>query len=676
MRRQVQFIIWGTILMATAVPVNGRTISTSEDPLIRIESDYDAGSISFDDWALLTATAIRKPEALPARYAVSAKADETVVATGREATMALVKISNNWSRLSPEAQLLVAAVLTRWSTAFTFDTPGGFFKIHYDTVGTHAVPKADVGGNGIPDYIDKCAAYLDSTATKRIASGFLMPPSDGGLGGDARYDVYFESMLYYGYAQPEAPGPAAWNDYTSHLVLHKTFLSFPPNSDPEGDQYGAMKATIGHEFQHSIQFGYDVSEYGWFMELDATYTEDAIFPLTHDNFNYLNTYFVSPHSSLMTENGAHEYSSFIWGKFLEQKFDTSLLRAIWEGARYGATVYTALSDTLLGRYGWTQDSAFAEFANWNFATGSRNDGLHHTDAANYPLAAMGATHNSFPVALQSPPNSPGGYAASYVQFQPVAVTGTLRIRFDGADTREWAAWVITSTAANVHQFQKISLAPGTYFGEVDIPDFQSYYRVTLVGVNLSEFSSAAAFQYSAEVASVFQVTSKIITSSMVYSGAPRLFEFEVNNNAPTGDVIRVTGSDTQGWVNFAPFDQFIAAGDSEIVTIAVTPPVGTPLSTATMLTFKATSRSDTTKSDTKSKGATTVLQIGDVDFDGGVDISDLTALIGHLYLGGAPPQPVPGSGNFDCDGGNDISDLSALIAYLYLSGPPCACRPF
>jgi hypothetical protein len=595
---------------------------------------------------------------------------------GRAATQALLKIKNNWERLSPDVQQSVAAVLTRWSTVFTYDTPGGFFKVHYDTVGSHAVPKTDASGNGIPDYVDKCAAYLDSTASKRTASGFLMPPSDGGVGGDSRYDVYFESMIYYGYAQAEVPGPAPWNDYTSYLVLHRSFLGFPPNSDPEGDQYGAMKATIAHEFHHSIQFGYDPFESGWFMELDATYTEDVVFPLTHDNFNYLNAYFVSPAMSLMTENQSHEYSSFIWGKFLDQKFNPSLMRAVWEGGRYGASVYTTLSDTLLGRYGWTQDSAFAEFASWNFATGSRNDGLHHSDAANYPLITIGRNHTSYPAVLQNSPNSPGGYAASYIQFQPLAVTGTLRITFDGPDTHQWAGWVIKSTATNVHQFQKIVLAPGTYTGQVDIPNFQDYQRVTLVGVNLSEFSSAVAFQYSAEIISVYDISAKIISNAMVYSGKSRLFQFEVNNHAPVGDVVRISGSDTQGWVNLTPFDQYIAPGDSEIVTIPVAPPVGTSIGTATTLTFRATSRSDTTQFDTQSQGATTVLQIGDVDFDGTIDISDLTMLIGYLYIGGPPPEPTLGSGNFDCEGGNDIADLSALIAYLYLSGPPCACWPF
>ncbi|RKX27533.1 MAG: hypothetical protein DRP47_06345, partial [Candidatus Zixiibacteriota bacterium] len=39
----------------------------------------------------------------------------------------------------------------------TYDTPGGFFKVHYSTVGDDAVYLADVDNfpaNGIPDYVD------------------------------------------------------------------------------------------------------------------------------------------------------------------------------------------------------------------------------------------------------------------------------------------------------------------------------------------------------------------------------------------------------------------------------------------------------------------------------------------------------------------------------------------
>ncbi len=59
---------------------------------------------------------------------------------------------------------------------------------------------------------------------------------------------------------------------------------------------------------------------------------------------------------------------------------------------------------------------------------------------------------------------------------------------------------------------------------------------------------------------------------------------------------------------------------------------------------------------------------GNVDMTDNVDIADLTALIGYLYLGEPkPPVGVTCDVNNDCN--LDIGDITDLIAYLYLSGP-------
>ena len=549
MHLRVRALVCAAAVFLIAVDAFPRALTANDDPLVKVESDYQSGAITLDQRAILSVTAIRHPELLPVKYQLVAATAGSAVLPSRNATLVLVDIRKNWDQYSSQTQAAITQMLTRWSTAFTYDTPGGFFKLHYDTTGANAVPSADGNANGLPDFIEKCAAYCDSSLTKHVALGFLTPPSDGGAGGDAKFDVYFEAMAYYGYAQPEALGPMPWNDATSYLVLHRNFLGFPANSDPEGNQYGAMKVTIAHEFHHCVQFSYDYTEYSWFMELDATYTEDVVFPLTHDNYSYLNSYFGVPTTSLMDET-YHMYGSFVWGKYLSKKFDQTVMRAVWEGAKNGATVYTTLSDTLQGRYGWSQDSAFADFAQWNFATSYRNDGLHHADAAHYPLAAVGAMNTAYPVISQIPPINPGGYAASYIQFLPAGKTGTLRINFNGADTRQWAAWVDKSTATNAHQFEQIPLTPGTWTGQLDIPNFQGYASVTLIGINLSEFGATASFTYGAEVKSVYKVSSQVMTDSMVYAGATRQFAYRVYNNAPLGDVIRVTASDNLGWMVF------------------------------------------------------------------------------------------------------------------------------
>jgi len=63
---------------------------------------------------------------------------------------------------------------------------------------------------------------------------------------------------------------------------------------------------------------------------------------------------------------------------------------------------------------------------------------------------------------------------------------------------------------------------------------------------------------------------------------------------------------------------------------------------------------------------------GDVDKSGGLDIADLTLLIGYLYLGEPAPSPVE-TGRIDGDSLVDISDVTFLISFLFLSGPRPIC---
>jgi hypothetical protein len=653
--------------------VPSRTAPSSNDPILVIEQDYRDGRLTLDEKFILQIKAIKKPQELPSKYRLFNLS--TGVTASRSATMVLKELVAQWDQLSIETQQAFQDAFTRWSTAFTYDSPGGFFKLHYDTTGTHKVPSTDADLSGVPDFVEKCAAYCDTTLDVHGQLGFITPPSDGGLGGDSKYDVYFEDMGYYGYAVPENPGPEPWNDYTSYIVLNNNFIGFPPNNDPEGNQYGAAKVTVAHEFHHAVQFAYNASEASWFMELDATNMEDIIFDPTDDNYNYLPTFFSSPQTSLM-ESSYHAYSSFIWCQYLAQKFDTTLLVAAWEGARYNS-IFNVISDTLQGRYGWTQDSALADFITWNFSTGSRDDGLHYEEASSYPLVSVGRTHSTYPVNLQTSPCSPAGYGSCYVQFYPGSAFGTLRITFNGDDSRQWAAYLIKSTANNVHEFEKLTLDSATSSGTIDVPEFESYYRVALVGINLSEYSSGANYSYTAEVIPPYAVSSAVLTvDSAVYSGGTRGFEYQVVNVSPLSDIIEVTAWDGSGWVTLDTVEKALPPGGDTIITIPVHPPQGTPLGTTSTLVFKVRSLSDTTVVDSQMVVAVVTLQHGDANFSGSIEVSDVTYLVDYLFRQGAQPIPTMDAGDFDCDTAVNIADLTAMVSFLFQGGDPPPCNPY
>ncbi len=674
-RKQKALIILTVVLsLSVAAPALTGELALMNSTLDAIESAYSAGDISLDEKVRLQILAIKSPQELPDIYAGQAALQ--TAAPIRCGTPILTEIRGEWQLLSLETQEIFRQAFLRKSSQFQFVSGSGFFKLHYDTTGENPVPVEDLDSTGVPDFIEKCAAYLDTTLTEHLELGFLLPPEDGTLGGDSLYDIYFEDFGIYGYTIAEGPGPEPWNDAYSHIVLNSDFLDaiFPPNNDPEGNQYGRAKVTCAHEFHHACQYAYDSDEESWFTELDATHVEDIIFDESDDNYSYLDNFMDQPHRSLM-ENTSHAYGAFIWGMYLSERFDTSLMRAVWEGARY-KTVYNSLSDTLIGRYGWTQDSAFADFTAWNFCTAARDDGLHYEEAAQYFPVYIARSHTNYPVSLQTGPTNPAGYAACYVQFWPGPV-GRLRLTFNGNDANEWSAYVILSTAENSHQFQKIDLSDLSYYGSIEIPEFENYYRVVLVGVNEQEFSGGAFFNYSASVIPPYAVSSEVLTiDSAVYSGGERQFEYHISNTSPLSDVFDITGWDDAGWISPDTFDISLGPTQDSVVTIPVTPPPGTPVGAMSNMTFQVVSRGDTLVTDSQSICAKVFLQRGDLNFDGGILIDDVTYVVDYLFRGGPVPLPVEEAGDFTCDTDVNVSDLSGIVDFLFRGGGPPPCNPY
>lgn len=659
------------MLMAVMVQAAGPVID-----LQSIEEAYLAGQISIDQKAILQVQAIRHPELVPDRYRFSSLAQANNRATN-DATSVLKSIRDNWDLLSPATQEVIQNALGRAATAFTYDSPGGFFKLHYDTAQDSSgwVPADDGDSSGVPDFIEKCAAYADTVLEVHRNWGYQDPPSDGSLGGDSKYDFYFLETSYYGVTTPEGSGPAPWNDYVTYITLNSDFLGFDPNDDPEGDQWGAMKATIAHEFHHAVQFSYDGTEPMWFMDLDATYFEDIVFDATNDNYNYLNMFFDDPEISL--QNGSdHRYSTFIYGLFIAQKFDTSLMRSAWEGSVFGDGVFETLGDSLEAHTGWTQDSAFGEFAMWNYVTNVRNNGLYHEEAANYPLISVGEVHSTYPVPLQNSPGYPEGYGATYVEFIPPAAPKTFQFTFNGSDSRHWAAWLIKSTGPNEHTCERLELSPSSYVATGEIQNFEEYYSVALIGVNLDEGSPGTPFSYQAAVYDPYAVVTSINPyDSVLFAGKTRAFPFLVENASELTDNFTISTSDSKGWGTSQTVNRQIAPLSDTTFMVNVTPPDGTPVGDTCYVHFIAESWSAPTVADTQTVLFHTIVQRGDMNLDGTIDISDLVFLVTYMFADGPEPTPLSAS-DFNCSGGNDISDLVNMVQFMFQDGDPSPCNPY
>lgn len=249
-----------------------------------IAAAQERGEITYETAQLYLAYALRAPDKLPERYRSLVPWDGTLpLLRLRTATR---DMAASPERAEIESLLAGACDASDASLPNTRNT--SYFHIQYGTIG---------GGLNIDSY----ASALDTAwTTEVVVFGWAAPPvlpsnpPPGNL-----YHVRIDNLEWglYGYVStagdhaglvgnnPNTP----WNDqdaYATCMVLNRDYSAFG------GTPLQAMQATVAHEFNHSIQFGYgaitgnnapDLS----FAEASSTWMEDEVFDAANDNYYYL-----------------------------------------------------------------------------------------------------------------------------------------------------------------------------------------------------------------------------------------------------------------------------------------------------------------------------------------------------------------------------------------------------
>jgi hypothetical protein len=642
-----------------------------------IQQAYQRGNLTAEEKLILEVRSVKNPSSLPVQF------QSSVIETQKCATDILVEAQQQWDEISASGQAMLKVLLARPAATYTYDSPGGKFKIHYSTSGSDAVSTADVSpANGIPDYVDWLASYADSSyRAEVIGLAQLEPPSDGTSGGDSLYDIYTEEMDYYGYTQPEGAGPNTWNDRISYISVHRNFIGFPANDDPDGDQKGAAKVTVAHEYYHAIQFAYNYGETLWLMEASSTWMEDYVFAPVNDNYNYLPDWFSYPDYSLNSTDNLHIYAAFIWPKYLSQNFGNAIMPEIWNNCITNANAYPVLTTTL-SAHGATLTAQFAEFCVWNFITNSRDDGLHYLDAASYPLITLVRTHTTYPVSGQGPTSgrAPDAMGASYVRFNLPSGTGQFTVTFNGDNSTPWIVKFLAWKASAVDVYQEVQMtlnASGD--GSYTLTNPQDFTNGVLVICNVSQSLNDRTYTYGASFSTApqYAVAVTAVADDSVYSNTSTTLHFNVHNVGLLSETFDLTATDNLGW-SLVPSDASVTLGvdASQVVSVSVTCPPLTSAGTVDNILLTATGRSMIGVVDTDMAKTFVIIKPGDADNSSALDISDAVYLIAFIFSGGPAPVPDVLAGDADCSGSVDISDTVFLLAYIFSGGPQPPCSPF
>jgi len=331
-----------------------------------------------------------------------------------------------YDQLSPDMQKVADSYL---NTDYpkrqnTIQSPLGKFLLHYDTINTdsssHAVPLEDISENGIPDFIDSAAVFLDYAWQQEIDVLGFQPPLDT-LGKPVEhYNIYFSNRARGEYGLTTfvdeisvLPG----DNFTSFIELDNTFQDghFTPGLD-------GLRVTCAHEFNHAIQLGYNFRQGDTYIfELTATWIEDVLYPEVNDYFQYLPTFFNTVQNRNFTTNiFPNLYANGIFMQMLSAQYNTDIVTDIWDRIKTEKAIDAI--DTELKIRGSSFSESLNDYGKWMYFTGERAiPGEFFDDADEFPqISVLNSMSGNLKVELVTNVRSESFY---YISIDTILQTG-------------------------------------------------------------------------------------------------------------------------------------------------------------------------------------------------------------------------------------------------------------
>ena len=277
-------------------------------------------------------------------------------------------------------------------------SPSGHFYIHFDITGSAAPDLTDSDGNGIPDYVDEVGIIADSARHVLVD---IMEWEEEPFDGEGGYDIYltyFSSPYIYGYnyIDPyctiseiinkndciEAEG--IWVPGASYLKIGNDYTPQSNNSNFGLSPLEIMRITLGHEYFHGIQWGYEenLGINAYFYEMTSMWFEDILIPDGNDYLDgWADDLLENPTADFDNTGGGYELalfghylSSFIDEKGIDDGIKSTILREIWERIRdFNSSAYTSVKYILENNYNWDFTEAWIDFISRNLYNGMYED---------------------------------------------------------------------------------------------------------------------------------------------------------------------------------------------------------------------------------------------------------------------------------------------------------------
>ncbi len=391
--------------MLTCFVVSSHVFAQDKTTLLDIKNDFHYGKISAEEavWAQLLALEEH---------------------SSHKCITPLTMISNGyWKELSERTRdryrRKIGLVDVTEATQF-FDSPSGKFRIQYETEGNDAVPLIDANSNSVPDYVEWVAEAADSSYRHEILTlGFTDPIPDG-----EQYLVIVGDLGAYGLTRPSPVSPGG-----TVIEIENDFVGFPTNTDPEGNQKGAIKVTMAHELKHAIEY----VQTGWrgdvtrWAEMDATLMEEVVYDNVNDYYNYLDgfgngNFFGSPNTTIIPGS----YEDITWALFFHERFGDTFWSGVWSRITDTPEILflEAIEDELT-EFDVSFEEAVVENFLWHYASGGSNftPFFGFDESGLYPSPRLEETFSEFQTELTEP-SIMSRFSGEYYEFDLVQRTNS------------------------------------------------------------------------------------------------------------------------------------------------------------------------------------------------------------------------------------------------------------